>query len=355
MIGVAPFQYLAKQEGMEVFAILMQNIKYQLNKDKRPPINPATKVPECYHNFLNVFSKEASNILSAYLKHNHVIRLFSEKDHGQAVLKGMLKEKLVFVKKFLEVNLKKGFIEASNALCSSPIMLAVKSRDDIQFCVDYQKLNELTKKDAYSILLIAETLAQLSHTKIFTKIDIWQAFHKLCMAAELEDLITMISWFGVYKWKVLPFGLTKRPILWQCFINDMLWEYLNQFCTAYLDNILIYSRNLCEHKEHVCPMLAKLYKFDIQANINKCEFHVTKMKYLGLIISKNGIKVDPAKVEAIKNWSTPKCMKDMCTFVGFCNFYWHFIQNFSKIAESLKSLIKKNTAFVWSTDCKKAF
>ena len=150
----------------------MQDINYQLDKDKRPFTDPATRVPECYHNFLDVFSKEASNTVSAHLKHNHVIRLLSEKDHGQTALRPMSNEKLVFVKKFLEDNLKKGFIEASSVSCSLSIMLTVKPRSGIHFCVDYQKLNKLTKKDAYLIPLIAETLAQLSHAKVFTKINI---------------------------------------------------------------------------------------------------------------------------------------------------------------------------------------
>lgn len=116
---------------MEIFAISIQDIDYQLNKDKRPPIDPATKVLECYHNFLDVFLKKASNIILAHLKHNHVIHLLGEKAYGQAALRTMPKEKLTFVKKFLEDNLKKGFIKASNIPCSLPIMLAVKSRGNI--------------------------------------------------------------------------------------------------------------------------------------------------------------------------------------------------------------------------------
>ena len=187
--------------------------------------------------------------------------------------------------------------------------------------MNYWKLNKLTKKDAYPIPLIAETLVQLSHARVFIKIDIWQVFHKLCITAESEDLTTMITRFGAYKWKVLPFGLTGGLASWQRFINDVLWEYLNWFCTAYLDNILIYSQNLQEYKEHVCNILAKLREFGIQADVNKCKFYITKTKYLGLIISKDGIKMDFAKVEAIKNWSTPKYVKDVQAFVGFCNFY----------------------------------
>ena len=199
MIGAAPFQYLARQKDVEIFAISMQNINYQLDKDKKSPTDPVTRVPECYHNFLDVFSKEASNTVSVYSKHNHVVKLLSEKDHGQAVMRPMSNEKLVFVKKFLEDNLKKNFIEASSALYSLPIMLAVKLGGGIRFCIDYQKLNELTKKDAYPILLIAETLAQLSHARVFTKIDIQQVFYKLRIAIELEDLTTMITQFGAYK------------------------------------------------------------------------------------------------------------------------------------------------------------
>ena len=99
----------------------------------------------------------------------------------------------------------------------------------------------MTKKDAYPIPLIAETLTQLSYARVFTKIDIQQIFPKLRMAAELEDLTTMIMRFSAYKWKVLLFGLTGELALWQQFINNVLWEYLNQFCTVYLDDILIYS------------------------------------------------------------------------------------------------------------------
>ena len=221
-------------------------------------------VPECYHEFLDIFLKEASDKVSPHLKYDYKIKLVNGgKDHGQAALRGMSKPQFKFVKNFLEKNLKKGFIEASRAPCSSLILLAKKPGDGIQFCVDYKRLNELTKKDAYPIPLVAETLAQLKEAKVFTKIDIRQAFHKLRMSASSEDLTTMATRFGAFKWKVLLFELTGGSASWQCFINDVLWEYLNKFCTAYLDDILIYSSNLWEHKEHVRLVLAKLREFGI--------------------------------------------------------------------------------------------
>ena len=233
----------------------------------------------------------------------------------------MSESKLQFMKKFLKEHLKKSFIEASSAFCSLRIMLAAKSGGDIRFCVNYRRLNEFTKKDTYSISLIKKTLAQLKNAKVFTKINIRQTFHKLKMAANLKDLTTFASRFGTFKWKMLPFRLTEGPVSWQQFINDVLWEYLNKFYTAYLDNLLIYSNNLKEHKNHVRLVLIKLRELGIQADVDKCKFYVTKTKYLGLIISTERIKIDPTKIKAIRQWDTPTCVQEVCLFVGFCNFY----------------------------------
>ena len=258
-VGAAPFQYLTKQKGVEIFGISMRDLEYQLNKAEKPITNPVTVVPECYHEFLDVFSKEALDIVSLHSKYDHKIKLVNGgKNHSQAALRGMSKPQLEFVKNFLEENLKKRFIKASRATCLSPILLAKKPSGGIRFCVDYRRLNKLTKKDAYPIPLIAETLAQLKGAKVFMKINIQQAFHKLRMEASSEDFTIMATRFGAFKWKVSPFGLTGDPALWQRFINNVLWEYLNRFCTAYFDDILIYSQNLCEHKEHVRLVLAKL-------------------------------------------------------------------------------------------------
>ena len=253
-IGGAPFMHLAKKQKADTFAISMRDIEYQLNKTTKPLTDPKTVVPEEYYDFLDVFSKDISDTLRPYGKYDHRIELLKDKDLGDlghSALRGMSVPQLEFVKKFLEKNLKKGFIEASSAPCSSPILLAKKPGGGIRFCVNYRKLNSLTKKDAYPLLLIAETIARLKKAIVFTKFDIRQAFHKLRMAIESEDATTFASQFGAYKWKVMPFGLTGGPASWQRFINDLLWEYLNDFCTAYLDDILIYSTSMKEHRQHV--------------------------------------------------------------------------------------------------------
>ena len=267
----------------------------------------------------------------------------------------MSQKELEFVKKYLEENLRKGFIEASHAACSSPILLARKPNRGLRFCVDYRRPNQLSKKDYYPIPLIEETLAQLKEAKIFSKIDIRQAFHKLRIAMESEDLTTFNSRFGAYKYKVLPFGLSGGPSTWQHFINDVLFDYLDKFCTAYLDDILIYSKNMKEHREHVRAVLTKLREAGLQADVDKCEFHVTETKYLGLIIGVDGIRMDPAKIKAIQEWETPTCLREVRSFIGFCNFYRRFIRGFLKIAKLLNALTKKERIFEWTPACAKAF
>ena len=173
------------------------------------------------------------------------------------------------------------------------------------------------------------------------KIDIRQAFHKLQIAVDSEDYTTFSCRFGAFKWKILPFGLTRGLASWQRFINDVLWEYLNKFYMAYLNNILIYSSNLKEHKKHMLLILAKLCEFGIQADVDKCEFHVTKIKYLGFIISTEGIKIDPAKVAAIRNWDRLTCVKEIHLFISFCNFHQRFIREFSNVASPLNAMTKK--------------
>ena len=159
-IGGTPFTYFAKQKDIEICAISMRDIEYQLNKTTKTPTDPKTVILEDYHKFLDVFSKEALDILSEHSKYDYKIRfLEGYKDHGNSSLHAMSELKLQFVKKFLEENLKKGFIEASSTPCLSPIILAVKSGEGVRFCVDYRKLNKLTVKDAYPIPLIEETLA----------------------------------------------------------------------------------------------------------------------------------------------------------------------------------------------------
>ena len=158
-----------------------------------------------------------------------------------------------------------------------------------------------------------------------------------------------------YKCKVLPFDLTNRPATYQRYMNDVLFDYLDDFCTAYLDDILIYSDNELNHDAHVHKVLQRLQDADLQADIKKCEFSVKRTKYLGFIISTDGIEVDPEKISAVESWQPPKTVKGIQSFLGFCNFYYRFIRDYEKIAKPLVNLTKMNIPFSFNQVCTEAF
>jgi len=213
----------------------------------------------------------------------------------------------------------------------------------------------LTRKDQYPLPLIEETLARLSKARIFTKLDIRQAFHRIRIHPDSEELTTFRTRYGAYKCKVMPFGLTNGPATYQRFMNDVLFDYLDDFCTAYLDDILIYSENELDHQEHVRKVLLRLREAGLQADIKKSEFSVRRTKYLGFIISTEGIEVDPEKTETIRNWEPPTTVRGIQSFLGFCNFYRKFILNYGRIARPLTALTRKENPFFWDARCRAAF
>ena len=223
-----------------------------------------------------MFSKEASDQIPPHRLYDHRIQIEDPQQMiGYSPLYQQTAEELRELKRYLIENLDKGFIEASQAPFASPILFVKKPNGGLRFCIDYRKLNSLTRKDRYPLPLIDEVLARVSKAKIYTKLDIRQAFHRIRMHPDSEEMTTFRTRYGLYKCKVLPFGLTNGPATYQRYMNDVLFEYLDDFCTAYLDDILIYSENQAKHEEHVKKVLEKLRKAGLQADIKKSEFHVT--------------------------------------------------------------------------------
>ena len=138
-------------------------------------------------------------------------------------------------------------------------------------------------------------------------------------------------------------------------MNDVLFDYLDDFCTAYLDDIMIYSDNELKHEEHVCKVLLRLHEAGLQADIKKSEFSVKHTKYLGFIISTNGIEADPEKTSVIDQWDPPQTVQGVQSFLGFCNFYRCFIRNYGRIAKPLNHLTQKDQPFKFDTACEQAF
>ncbi|SLM35328.1 retrotransposon nucleocapsid protein [Lasallia pustulata] len=277
------------------------------------------KVPMPYQDLKDAFDPVKAKQLPPHQSYDHEIKIEGDQT------------KLPQSQEYLDENLKKGFISPSHAPYASPVLFAVKPNGSLRVCVDYRKLNAITKRNRYPIPLIEETLAKVTGCKYLTKLDVIAAFNKLRMHPNSEDYTTFITSIGAYKYHVLLFGLTNGPANYQHYMNNVLWDHLNNFCSAYLDDILIYSKTLKEHTQHVRAVLQKLIDAGLQVDIEKCEFHVQETSFLGVLLSIDGLRMDPKKA-----------------FIGFCNFYRRFIKGFSKIVGPMLKLTQKGVIFQWT-------
>ncbi len=263
--------------------------------------------------------------------------------------------KLLKVKKYLNENLLKKFITFSQTFYFFLVLFVLKANKDLRFCVNYQKLNVIFKRNKYSLSLINEIIDKIVNCKHLTKLNIISAFNKLRMHLDNENYIIFITALEAYKYKVLSFKLTNESIFFQQYMNDILWDILNDFCQVYLDDILIYSKTRKKHRDHVKLVLNRLRKAELQMNIWKCKFNVKETIFLKVIVLKQDLDMNSSKMIIIINWITLINLKEIQSFVKFVNFYHCFIRDFFKLVKSFIQLTRKDTSFVWNEVCIQAF
>jgi hypothetical protein len=161
--------------------------------------------------------------------------------------------------------------------------------------------------------------------------------------------------YGMYEYIVMSFGLINTPALFMYLMNSVFMEELDKFVVIFIDDILIYSKSMEEHEEHLWVMLQRLRDHQLYAKFSKCEFWINEVSFLGHVISPEGITVDPSKVKDVLDWKPPMCITQVCSFLVLAGYYWRFIPNFSMITKPITELLKKGTKYVWSKDCDGAF
>ncbi len=366
MIKVVAYQTLVKKKNVKIFTLIISEINKMLNSIKdSAKLNKMIfvmslkklkkKLLIVYHDFLNVFDREKTTQLSLHQSYDHKIDLEDESQSSKSWLYLMSSHKLQKIKKYLEENLKKKFITLSKASFASSILFIEKKDDSFRFCVNYWKLNALIKRNRYSILLINEVLTWIQDSKYLTWLNIIVTFNKLCMSTESENLITFVTFFNVYKYKVMLFELINELTFFQHYIIDVLFDCLHKFCQIYLNDILIYSKILKKHRTHVKEMLDKLREVNLQIDIDKCEFEIQKISFLELLIFINDLWMNSRKVDVIRSWKVSQSLTHVQIFIDFCNFYRRFIKNFSKITQSMIKLIQKDHSFEWTEICQTIF
>ncbi len=373
-INIASFKTLlnrSKKNQTEVFALFMKNINKEITYNTQCNLNALNiffvkkttqnlkaikvKLFSEYHDFLDIFNRVQLNKLSSHRFYDHKIELISDSTSSRCQVYQMFSIKLLKVKKYLNENLSKKFITLSQTLYFFSVLFALKANEDFRFCMNYQKLNVIFKRNKYSLLLINEIIDKIVSYKHLTRLNIISTFNKLQMHLDNENYIIFITALEAYKYKMLSFELTNESIFFQQYMNDILWNFLNDFCQVYLDDILIYSKTRKKHRDHVKLVLKWLHEAELQMNIWKCKFDVEETVFLEVIVSEQDLRMNSSKMIVIVNWTTSINLKEIQSFVRFVNFYRHFIRNFFKLVKSFTQLTRKDMSFVWNEVCVQAF
>ncbi|KAK1602025.1 hypothetical protein QYE76_027130 [Lolium multiflorum] len=251
--------------------------------------------------------------------------------------------------------LAKGYVRESLSPCAVPVILVPKPDETQRMCMDCRPINAITVRYRHPIPRLDDMLDELSGATIFSKIDLHSGYHQIRMAIGDEWKTAFKTKLGLYEWLVMPFGLSNAPSTFMRLMNHILRPLIGKSVVVYFDDILIYSKNLEDHVQHVREVLCILRHEKLFANLPKCHFAQNKLVFLGFVVSANGIEVDSSKVEAIHNWPTPTNVGQVRSFHGLAGFYRRFVKDFSTIACPLNELTKKNVPFVWGKAQQKAF
>lgn len=249
-------------------------------------------------------------------------------------------------------------IEPCESAWSSPVLIVTKKNGQPRFCLDSRKLNSVTKRDAYNLPYISEILDNLRDARYLSVIDLSKAFWQIGISEEDRNKTAFyVPGRGTFHFKRTAFGLTNAPATQQRLV-DFLFAEFNLQVFAYLDDVIVVSRDFGSHVTLLLRVLDKLKRANLTINIEKCKFFSSQLKYLGYVVDSAGLRTDPAKVEAILNYPTPTCRKDLKRFLGTATWYRRFVSNFSTIAGPLNALTstKKGTpSFKWTSEANNAF
>ena len=243
--------------------------------------------------------------------------------------------------------LDKGWVQRSLSPCPMPVLLVPKKYGKWRICCDCCAVNNTTIKYRSPIPRLDDMLDELHGSTMFSKIDLKSGNHQIRIKEGDEWKTTFKTKFGLYKWLVMSFGLTNAPSTFMRLMNHVLGDCIGKFVVVYFDDILVYSTSIESHIHRFREVLLVLRKNQLFSNVDKCTFCVDSVVFLGFIVNKNGVHVDPSKIQAIQEWPTPKNVGEVRSFHGLASFYRRCVPNFSSLASPLNELVKKDATFHW--------
>ncbi|UYV77866.1 K02A2.6-like [Cordylochernes scorpioides] len=254
------------------------------------------------------------------------------------------------VKEMLDQNI----IEPSSSPWVSPVVLVKKKDGSTRFCVDYRKLNDVTKKDSYPFPRIDATLDTLAGSQWFSTLDLKSGYWQVEMHPDDKEKTAFTTGSGLWQFNVMPFGLCNAPATFERLMEAVLQGLATETCMVYLDDIIVLGKNFEEHLSNIEKVFKRLEAANLKLSPKKCKLFKKEVAYLGHIISAEGVQTDPEKTETVRMWPTPKDLTQLRSFLGLCTYYRRFIPGFSNIARPLHRLTESGRPFVWTPDCQRA-
>jgi len=303
------------------------------------------RLPERYHDYLDLFRPSTAEKLAPRRTFDYAIDLKPDTQPPWGPIYPLSQKQLEALRKYLDDMLKQGKISPSKSPAGTPILFVPKPDGRLRLVVDYRGLNKVTIHNKYPIPLMTELRDQVRDAQIFTKLDLKAGFHLIRVRKGDEWKTALRTRYGHhdYQYRVMPFGLVNAPAPFQTMMNEILREFLDQGVVVYIDDILIYSKTIVEHVILVRKVLQKLCEYRMAISLEKSVFHLKKVDFLGYVVATDGVTMNEKKVECVKAWRAPASVKDFQIFIGFANFYWRFIKNFSAISPPITNLLKGDT------------
>ncbi|KAL0151259.1 hypothetical protein M9458_053450 [Cirrhinus mrigala] len=330
------------------------SLTIQSTSVESPETTSSVTIPTKYSSYVDVFSKEQATHLPLHKRWDCSIDLLPGVRLPQGKVYPLSFPEREAMQNYIQEGLKQGFIRPSTSPAAPSFFFVAKKDGGLRPCIDYRVLNESTVKFVYSLPLVPAALEELREAKVFTKLDLRSAYNLIRIREGDEWKTAFITPSGHYEYRVMPYGLVNSPSIFQNFMNEIFRDFLHHFVIVYIDDILIYSHDLQEHRRHVLQVLQRLREHRLYLKLEKCEFHQSSVSFSGYVISGDGVRMEQNKV--VSQWKEPQTIKELQRFLGFANFYRRFIKNFSLFATPLTSMLKgSKKTLQWNSNARKAF
>ena len=320
-----------------------------------PREDTKAELPAAYADYADVFEKGEAEKLPPHRPYDCAINLMPGASVPRSRRFRMSADEQKLAREYVDDFLAKGLIRPSRSPGGASMLFVGKKDGTKRPCIDYRELNKVTVRNAYPLPHIGDLLDRLATAKVFTKIDLRSAYHLVRIREGDEYKTAFYTPTGLYEYLVMPFGLVNAPSTFQHFINDVFHDLLDVCVVVYLDDILVYSNSAVQHEAHVRMVLDRLRAHKLFAKLEKCEFNVLRVEFLGYLASAEGIEMAPSKVAAVLEWEPPHDVKGIQQFLGFANFCRRFIDRYASITKPLTELTRKGVPFVWSPRADAAF